>query len=135
MIKVPPGVPVVKVVQVHLTAMGEGGVPDIMTQSNGLNEVQIQIQSPADGTGDPGYQLHMQAASGDIIVADQRKHLGLVGVAVVVGAVHDPVDVLGELGTPDRSGSQVAFPAEGHNIGEGTIHVGPVPLFSFDSLG
>ena len=81
-IEEPAGVLVVKLIEVDLAAMGKGGMTDVMAQRNGLDEIQIQIQRPADGTGDPGYQLHMQTSPGDIIVFDKGEHLGLVGIAI-----------------------------------------------------
>ena len=72
-----------------------------MAQSNCLDQVKIQIQRAADGACDSGNQLHMETAAGDVIVFDQGKNLRLITVTVIIGAVNDPVDIVGKIGPPD----------------------------------
>ena len=42
---------VIQFVQKHLAAMGKGCMTNIVTQSNGFDQVQIQMQRTADGSG------------------------------------------------------------------------------------
>ena len=101
--EMPASVPVVQIVQEHFTRMGEGGVADVVTQGDCLDQIQVQIQRASDGTGDAADQLHMETASCDIVIFHQGENLGLVAVAVVVGAVHDLIHVL-DKGRPPYSG-------------------------------
>ena len=123
---------VVQLVKVYLAAVGKGGMTDIVTQCNGLDQIQIQVQCSADGPGDPGHQLDMEAPTGDVVVFDQGEHLGLIGIAVVVGAVHDPVDILGKIGTPDGGRFGIVLAAQCTFVGAGEIQKAPVSLFLFD---
>ena len=127
--KIPAGMLVVQIVQEHLAAVGKGCMADVMTQGDGLDQIQVQVQGAADGPGDPGHQLHMEAAAGDVIIFDQGEYLGLVRIPVVVGAVHDPVNILGEIGAPDRGGLVASKTADRHLIGEGTVEISVVCFF------
>ena len=73
---------------------------DVVTEGNGLDEIQVQMEGRADGAGDAGDQLNVEGATGDVVVFVEGKDLGLVGIAVVVGAMHDLVNVMHEGGTP-----------------------------------
>ena len=128
-IKVPTGVVVVQFVQKHLAGVGKGGMADIVTQGDGLNQIQIQIQRAADGSGDTGHQLNVQASSGHVIVLHQREDLSLIGVTVVVGAVQDTVNILSKSGAPDRSFRSIAVAANRRFIRTGPINKGMVPFF------
>ena len=121
-VKVAAGMLIIQPIQKHLAGMGKGCMADIMTQRDSLYQVQVQIQSAADGTGNAADQLHMEASACNIIIFNQGKHLGLIGITVIVGAVHDPVDILGELGTPDRGRCVVTVPPDGFLIREGAVH-------------
>ena len=125
---------IVKLIQEDLAGVGEGGVTDVVPQGNGFNEIQVQVQGTADGTGDPGYQLHMQTSSGNVIVLYQREHLGLVGVPVVIGTIHDPVNVLGKGGTPYRRPHLTAETAQGLAVREGAVNKCAVVLFIFHTF-
>ncbi len=48
--------------------MTKGWVTNIMAKSNGLNQVFIEIEEPANGPGDAGNKLDMQNSVGDMIV-------------------------------------------------------------------
>ena len=94
------GVLVIQLIEVHLAAVGEGGVTDVVTQCNGLDEVEVEVEGATDGAGNTGHQLHVETAAGDVVILGQREHLSLVGVAVVVGGIQDFIDILGKGGTP-----------------------------------
>jgi hypothetical protein len=72
-----------------------------MTKSDGFNQIQIQVQSAADGSGDSRYQLNVQTPSGDVIVLHQRVDLGLIAVTVIEGAVENLINIPGKGRTPD----------------------------------
>ena len=127
--KIPAGMLVVQIVEEHLAAVGKGGVSNVVSQGDGLDQVQVQVQGAADGPGDAGHQLNMEAAAGNVIIFDQGKDLGLVCIAIVVRAVHDPVDVLGEIGPPDRSGLIPAKAADRHAVREGTVKKSAIGFF------
>ena len=78
-------------------------MPDIMPQGNRLNQVEIEVQGAADGARNAGYQLHMQAAARHVIVADERKHLRLVGIAVEIWTVHNFIYIMQESWSPDAA--------------------------------
>ena len=125
----PARMTVIQLIQIHLAAVGKGGMTDVMSESDSLNEIQVQIQRPANGTGDPGHQLHMQTPSGDVVVSGQRKHLGLVGVTVIVGAVQNAVNVLCKPGSPDAARLVAAVTAMRHAVSAGLICIGAVSFF------
>ena len=77
----------------------------------------------------------MEAATGNIVVFRQRKDLGLISIAVLIGAVQDPVDILGKSGTPDRRRLIVAMAAQCLRIREGLVYKGTVLLFLFHPGG
>ena len=58
-IEITAGVLVVQAVQEYFTTMGEGSVADVVTQGNGLNQIQIQVQGTANGSGDAANQLNV----------------------------------------------------------------------------
>ena len=59
----------------------ERGVADIMAQGDGLNEIFVEMEKTADGSGNAGDQLHVQNPVGNVVVGDQAEDLGLVDVA------------------------------------------------------
>ena len=101
-VKVPSRLLMVKLIQVSFSRMSEGRMADVVSQGDGFNEIQVQMKGGADGAGDAGYQLHVEGAAGNVVIFAQRKDLGLVGVAVVIGAVHDLVDVVHKGRPPHR---------------------------------
>ena len=129
-----PGVAIVELIEEHLAAMSEGGVTDIMPQGDGLNQIQVQIQRPTDGAGDAGHQLNVQTPAGNIVIFQQGENLGLVGIAVVIGAVHDPVDILGKAGPPDLPRLVAAAAANCHIVMAGMIRIGAIFLFLLTAI-
>ena len=102
--KMPPCMAVIKLVEIGFARVTEGRVSHIVPQRDGLDQIKIQMQNGADGAGNAGNQLHMKRASCDIVIFTQGEDLCFVGVAVVIGAVHDLVDVMHKGGAPDRRG-------------------------------
>ena len=129
MVEESAGVLVIQLIKEHFTGMGKGGVTDVVTQGNGLDQIQVQVQRTANGPGDSGHQLDMKAPTGDIVILYQGEHLGLVGITVIIGAVHDPVDVLGKGRPPHRRRCFIAETAQCHVIRERKIHKGSGLLF------
>ena len=75
--------------------MGKGSMTDIVSQSDGFDQVQVQVQRATDGPGDSGHQLHMQAPPGHIVIFHQGKHLGLIGITVIEGMMQNFEEKLG----------------------------------------
>ena len=73
--------------------MAEGAVPDIVAQSNGLDEVLVQRQQAAACSRDLGDKLDVEPAVGDVIILDQVEHLGFVDVARISVGVKDAVGI------------------------------------------
>jgi hypothetical protein len=68
-VKVPSGVGEEKLIQINFTGVAEGGMADVVSQRDGLDQIQIQMKGTADGAGDAGYQLNMETAAGNIIIS------------------------------------------------------------------
>ena len=79
--------------QKSFPVVSERGVTDIMPQGDRFDEVLVELQKAADGAGDLGDQLDVQHPVGDVIVADQGEHLGLVDVAGVGAGMKDAVGI------------------------------------------
>ncbi len=69
--------------------MAERRVPQIVTESNGLDELEVQAEQLTDATGNAAHKLDMQPAPADIVILYEREHLRLVGVTVVRRDVDD----------------------------------------------
>jgi len=76
-----------------LPVMPEGGMPDVVAQGDGLDEVFIQPQILADGPADLGKQLHVQHPVADMLMIDEVKNLGLVDVPGVGPGMENAVRV------------------------------------------
>jgi len=88
------------IVEEGFACMTEGGMTDIVAKSDGFYQVGIKPQCASDGAGDPADELNVEEAAGDIVIFIKGKDLGLIGIAVVVGAMHDLVDIPHEGGAP-----------------------------------
>ena len=73
--------------------MTERGVTDIMSQSNGLNQIFIEFQSTPDGPGYLGDKLHVEHSVCDVVILDQIKHLCFVDISGIGQGVQDPIRV------------------------------------------
>jgi len=78
------------------SVVAKGRVADIMAECDCLDQILIQTKKTADGSGDPGDQLNVQAPMGDVVVGHQAEHLGLVDIPGVGPGVEDPVGVEGK---------------------------------------
>lgn len=113
--KMAAGMRMVQLVQVRLARVGERRMADIVPQGDGLNQIQVEMQRGAQGARDSGYQLYMQAAPGNVVVFDQRKHLRLVNIPVIVGTVQNFVHVMHE-GRPPYRGLVGLHPAPPNDL-------------------
>ena len=68
-----------------------------MAECDCLDQILIQTKKTADGPGDPGNQLNMQAPMGDMVVGNQAEYLGLVDIPGVGPGVEDPVGIEGKI--------------------------------------
>ena len=67
--------------------MAEGGVPRVVAERDGLDEVAVQPEQATDAPSHAAYELHVQPAPRDLVVLGEGEHLGLVGVTVIGGQV------------------------------------------------
>ena len=67
-IEMPMGMRKIERIQIPFARMTEGSVTDIMPQTDGFDQVEIQTKGLADGTGNAGYELYVQSASCDVVV-------------------------------------------------------------------
>jgi hypothetical protein len=73
--------------------MPEWGVSDVVSQGNRLNEIFIQAQESADGSGNFGYQLNMEDPVGNMIVLDQIKYLCFIDIPRICPGMENPVRI------------------------------------------
>ena len=96
------GILIEDLVQVGLTGMAKRSMAHVMAQGDGFDQIQIQMKGTADGAGDAGHQLYMETAAGHIIIFNQGKHLSLICIAIIIGAMHDFIDIVNEGRAPYR---------------------------------
>ncbi len=72
-----------ELVKVALPVVAEGGVTDVVPDGDGLDEVVVQPQPPADGPRDAGEQLHVDDPVGYALVPHEVEDLSLVNVGRV----------------------------------------------------
>ena len=116
-----PGLPA-ELVQVLLTVVAEGGMADVVTDGDRLDQVVVEPEPAADGPGDPREQLHVDDAVRDPLVAYQVEDLGLVDIGGVGLRVQDPVHIDGKR-VPHVPGARVVGPASQCPDGIGAFHV------------
>ncbi len=85
--------------QEMLAIVTERGMADIMAKGDGLNEIFVEMEKAADGSGNTGDQLNVQDSVGDVVVGDQAKDLGLIDVTGVGPGVEDAISIQG-IGLP-----------------------------------
>ena len=68
-----------------------------MPQGDGLQEILVQTEIPADGAGNLGEKLDVQDPMADVFMLDEVKNLGLVDVAGVGLGMEDAVGVYGKV--------------------------------------
>ena len=81
--EVTPRVLVVELAKIGFARVCKRRMPQIVTESNGLDQVKIEVQSGTDGARNARYELNVQAAAGDIIVFVKREHLCFIGVPII----------------------------------------------------
>jgi hypothetical protein len=96
-----------ELIEIFFTCVTERSVTYIVSESDSLDQIEIKPESRADRSRDPGNELNVKRPSRNIVVSVERKHLGLVCIAVIVRTVKDLVDVADESRAPDAG--TVAF--------------------------
>ena len=94
-----------------------------------MYDILIRKARIADGPGNPGHQLHVQTPTGNVVIFRQGKDLCLVRIAVVIGAVQNPVNILGETGPPNLCRFAADVPTDRHAVSAGAICEGTAALF------
>ena len=69
--------------------MAKRRVANVVPQGDCLDEVKVEAKRGANVSSHARDELHMQAATGKVIIRAKREDLGLSGKAVVRGHVHD----------------------------------------------
>ena len=77
------------VVQQRLPRMPEGRMAEVVPEADCLDEIAIEAECAADVARDTGHELHVQAATGQVVVAAETEDLRLAVIAVVCGKVQD----------------------------------------------
>ncbi len=75
---VEPAVVLKQVLEHFPAAMSERGVPQIVAEGDGLGQIHIQPECPADSRGDGGHMQGVLHTGADMIVVRREEHLGLV---------------------------------------------------------
>ena len=99
--EIPPRTGMIQLAQKPFAGMSEGGMSDIVSQCDRLDQIAVEMQRRADRAGDTRNVLHVLPAPRDIVVAVKGKHLRFIGITVIVRAVHDFIDIAHEGGTPN----------------------------------
>lgn len=76
-----------------LTRMAERGVAQVMSQGNGLHQIDIQLQGFGNGPGDLGYLQGMGQPGALLVIHTGDEHLGFAGQAPEGRTVQHPVPV------------------------------------------
>jgi hypothetical protein len=79
----------------------EWSVTDVVTKRDSLDKIKIEIQGLSDSPCDSGYKLNVKSAPRYIVVSVEGENLRFIGIAIVVGAVQNFVNVANERGPPD----------------------------------
>ena len=84
--------------------MPERRVPQIVAESDRLDEVAVETERVTDIACDTSHELHVESAAREVVVAAEAEDLGLAVVAVVRGQVQDLLGVAHEGGAPEARG-------------------------------
>ena len=115
------------VVQQRLPRMSEGRMAEVVPETDRLDEIAIEAKCAADVARDTGHELHVQAATGQVIVAAEAEDLRLAVIAVVCGKVQDLLGVAHVGGAPDAVAiGRAVLPAD-HVLIECTVGIDPSP--------
>ena len=92
-IEVATGTCVVEIGEVVLALMAKRRVPEVMTDGDGLYEVEVEAKRHADGAPHATDHLQMKGTTRDVVVAHEREDLRLVRTTRVERIVDDLLDV------------------------------------------
>ena len=67
-----------EVLQHLLPPVPERGVPQVVPEGDGLGQIHVQAEGPADGRGDGGHVQGVLHPGADMVVVRGEEHLGLV---------------------------------------------------------
>ena len=76
---------VVDVVEEALPRVPEGRMADVVTEGDGLDEVEVEPERATDVPSHPRHELHVQATTSEVVVCPKREDLGLAVEPVVGG--------------------------------------------------
>jgi hypothetical protein len=79
-----------------LSIVSKGCMADVMAQSNGFDQVQVQSKQMSNGPRHFGYELHVEHPVGDVIILDEVENLGFVDIAGIGQRVEYPVGIHGK---------------------------------------
>jgi hypothetical protein len=81
----------------QLSGVAKRGMADIMAQANSLDQIFVEKQVAANGSGYSRDKLDMEDPVGDMVVSDQAENLGLIDIAGISAGVKNAVGILGEV--------------------------------------
>jgi hypothetical protein len=79
--------------KVRFTVVPEGTMPDVVSQSDCLDQVFVETQKSSDGPGYLGYKLNMEDSVGDMVIIHEVEDLSLVYISCVCKGVENSVRV------------------------------------------
>ena len=100
-IEVAIGTCVVEIGEVVLALMAKRRVPEVMTDGDGLYEVEVEAKRHADGAPHATDHLKVKGTTRDVVVAHEREDLRLVRATRVERIVDDLLDVDDEARAPE----------------------------------
>ena len=100
-IEVATGTCVVEIGEVVLALMAKRRVPEVMTDGDGLYEVEVEAKRHADGAPHATDHLQVKGTTRDVVVAHEREDLRLVRATRVERIVDDLLDVDDEARAPE----------------------------------
>ena len=120
-------------------AWPKGVCPEIVPQTDRLDEVTIETERAPDVPRNARHQLHVEATAREIVVAAEAEHLRLAVEAAVGGQMHDLLGITHVRRTPDATGVTCARLAANRRIVGGAIRIdpssAPILLHTLDQLG
>ena len=90
----------VEIGEIVLALMAKRRVPEVMTDGDGLYEVEVEAKRHADGAPHATDHLQVKGTTRDVVVAHEREDLRLVRASRVKRIVDDLLDVDDEARAP-----------------------------------
>ena len=87
-------------VEISLASVSKGSVSEVVAEADRLDEVAIQSEREPDIPCDAGDELHMKAATGEVVVASEAEDLCFARIARIRGKMQDLLDIANESGPP-----------------------------------